>query len=102
MRRFLEDDAVDTLLDIKKMANYRNALAATNPIIDIVTEADLKLDYSCWRSPEKDLDGRKMYTFHVIVDASDNDSNSFYLHTKTGLYSSFCGLLCYVVANSLV
>ena len=47
------------------------ALAADKHKKDTVTEADLQLAYSCWRSPNKDQEfGRKMYTFHVLVEAS--------------------------------
>lgn len=42
---------------------------------DPVTATDLQLGYSCWRSPNKDQEGKKMYTFHVIIDVPDNIFN---------------------------
>jgi hypothetical protein len=69
LRRFLEAGADNILLEIEEMARYRSALKATEHEPDIVAVTGLQLDYSCWRSPDRDqeFEGKKMYTFHVII-----------------------------------
>jgi hypothetical protein len=79
LSNFLKAGADEILGNIERMEDYRRALEATKPqaIIsqtDRVTQKDISLRYSCWRyeKADKKHNNRRMYAFHVIVNASSS------------------------------
>jgi hypothetical protein len=69
LKLFLESGAADVLRDLKKMHVYRRALEATKHPSGL----NFELMDSCWRDPEKDAKlGKKMYQFHVIINAPNS------------------------------
>ena len=70
--RFLNENAALLLSQITDIDPYLHAIETVGGP-DIVTLTDLDIGYSCWRYEKKDkeYDGKKMYAFQVMIEASN-------------------------------
>jgi hypothetical protein len=73
LQNFLNSIAGQSLFGIEQMSKYLKAVDPNKENLEFIDYAEMELSYECWRNLKRDAEfgGKKVYTFHVKIDATD-------------------------------